>query len=85
VEENRVLGNKASGASTLGSGGIVVISNKSPGSGADPVNNAVIDNTALDNTPYDLVYDGNGSGNRFEDNRCQTSLPPGLCQNGHND
>ena len=84
VDENRVRGNKPTGPSPLGSGGIAVISTKDSG-GADPVNNAVIDNTALDNTPYDLLYDGKGSGNRFEDNRCHTSPPPGLCQNRHND
>ena len=55
------------------------------GGAADPVNNAVIHNTALNNTPYDLGYDGSGTGNRSEDNRCQTSLPPTLCQNDHND
>jgi len=78
VEDNRVLRNQPTGASPLGSGGIAVVSTKGMG-GADPVNNTVTDNTALDNQPFDILYDGSGSGNRFVDNRCQTSQPPGLC------
>jgi nitrous oxidase accessory protein NosD len=80
VEDNRVLRNRPTGPSPLGSGGIAVVSTKSMG-GADPVNNAVVDNTVRDNQPFDILYDGTGSGNRFEDNRCQTSQPPGLCHN----
>jgi nitrous oxidase accessory protein NosD len=80
VEDNRVLRHQATGPSPLGSGGIAVISTKSMG-GADPVNNSVSDNTARDNHPSDILYDGSGSGNRFKDNNCQSSQPPGLCHN----
>jgi hypothetical protein len=78
VEENRALRNQPTGPSPLGSGGIAVISTKGMG-GADPVNNTVVDNTALNNKPFDILYDGTGTGNRFVENRCQTSQPPGLC------
>jgi hypothetical protein len=80
VEDNRVLRNQPTRPSPLGSGGIAVVSTKGMG-GADPINNTVTDNTALNNQPFDLLYDGSGSGNRFFDNHCQTSQPPGLCHN----
>ncbi|MBJ7599169.1 right-handed parallel beta-helix repeat-containing protein [Candidatus Nephthysia bennettiae] len=78
VEENRALRNRPTGPSLLGSGGIVVVSTKGMG-GADPVNNTVVENTVLNNKSFDILYDGTGTGNRFVENRCQTSMPPGLC------
>jgi hypothetical protein len=85
VEENKVLRNKPTGE-TFAAAGIVVVSSKNPAmpaaGGADPVNNTVTENTALNNQPYDLLDDGSGSRNRFKENRCQTSRPPELCRQG---
>ena len=47
--------------------------------GAEPTDNRVSDNTVRDNEPADIVYDGSGSGNEFDDNRCDTSQPEDLC------
>jgi hypothetical protein len=67
-------------------GGIAVVTSKSPGQGgADPVDNRVIENTALRNQPVDLFYDGTGGDNLFQDNRCKTSTLATLCQSGHGD
>jgi parallel beta-helix repeat protein len=82
VEDNRVLRNQRSGESPLGSGGIAVVTTKDMG-GADPVNNTVVENRALDNKPFDILYDGTGTGNRFVENRCRTSKPSGLCHKSH--
>jgi parallel beta-helix repeat protein len=83
VAENRVTDNQPTGPSAFG-GGITVTSSKSPGQGgADPVDNRVIENTALRNQPIDLFYDGTGSGNLFRENRCEKSTPATLCQSGN--
>lgn len=67
IHDNRVEGNHVS---DLGPGrGIAV-------EGSSGV--TVSDNEAFDNTP-DLFWDGLGS-NTFEDNQCDTSQPPGLCE-----
>jgi hypothetical protein len=34
----------------------------------------------LHNRPFDLVYDGLGTGNHFLFNRCETSSPARLCR-----
>jgi hypothetical protein len=77
VRGNRVTGNEPTGE-TLVAGGIVVASTAALG-GADPTDNLVRHNRARNNLPADLVYDGSGSGNRFVRNRCETSIPAGLC------
>ena len=41
--------------------------------------NRVNGNTAHNNSPADLVYDGSGTNNQFADNDCGTSQPGGLC------
>jgi hypothetical protein len=56
-----------------------------PFGGADPIDNRIAENTALGNAPLDIFFDGSGSRNKFEDNRCRLSEPPGLCQNGRDD
>ena len=44
-----------------------------------PHDNIVRDNVAFGNRPIDLFYDGTGSGNRWVNNSCDTSQPPGHC------
>jgi uncharacterized membrane protein (UPF0182 family) len=66
-------------------GGIVVVStaNVSVFSGfyGDVAEHYIIVNNAvLDNHPFDLGYDGLGSGNRFIFNTCDTSTPARLCR-----
>jgi hypothetical protein len=66
-------------------GGIVVVSTAKvsvfPGfQGSDAAHNSIVDNTVRDNQPFDLVYDGLGTGNKFVDNDCKTSTPSGLCR-----
>jgi hypothetical protein len=66
-------------------GGIVVVATASvslfPGFYGDVAeHNIVVKNLVLDNQPFDLVYDGLGSGNRFLFNTCDTSTPGRLCR-----
>jgi hypothetical protein len=87
LEENIARGNGtrgATGADGDKSGGIVVRSGN-PFGGADPIDNRIAENTALGNAPLDIFFDGSGSRNKFEDNCCRLSEPPGLCQNGRDD
>jgi hypothetical protein len=42
--------------------------------------NTIANNAVLGNQPLDLVNDGLGTGNHFVSNRCETSLPAGLCR-----
>jgi hypothetical protein len=90
LRENRVSENQASGDPTIINGvplagGIVVVSTASisvfPGFYGDVAeHNIIANNVVLDNQPFDLVYDGLGTGNLFVSNRCETSLPAGLCR-----
>jgi hypothetical protein len=48
--------------------------------GSDAAHNSIVDNTVRDNRPFDLVYDGLGTGNHFVNNACATSTPSGLCR-----
>jgi parallel beta-helix repeat protein len=80
ITDNNVRDNEPSGPSVV-SGGIVVAGDP----GAPSSNVHVEDNVALGNEPFDLVWDRNGSGNEFEDNVCETSDPPGLCERDHGD
>jgi hypothetical protein len=90
LSENRVRANQASGAPTILNGvplagGIVVVSTADvsvfPGFyGSVSAHNFIVDNTVLDNRPFDLVYDGLGRENHFFYNRCETSVPSGLCR-----
>jgi hypothetical protein len=66
-------------------GGIVVVSSATVSvfegySGSDARHNLILDNTAHDNQPFDLAYDGLGAGNVFRLNSCETSSPAGLCR-----
>jgi parallel beta-helix repeat protein len=88
---NTVTANRPSGTPTTIdgvalAGGVVVVSTASvqvfPGiNGGDAANNTVASNTVEGNQPFDLAYDGQGTGNRFTGNTCHTSTPPGQCTN----
>jgi len=90
LRENRVAENQANGDPTIINGvtlagGIVVVSTANvsvfPGYyGSVSAHNIVEKNTVLGNRPFDLVYDGLGTGNHFFSNRCETSLPGWLCR-----
>jgi hypothetical protein len=87
--ENRVLANRPGGDFSLINGvplagGIVVVSTANVSVfdgffGGVAQHNTVLNNTVLDNRPFDLVYDGLGSGNRFVSNTCGKSSPARLC------
>jgi nitrous oxidase accessory protein NosD len=77
VEGNVVSGNRPSGDTPV-AGGIAVASSKSFG-GLDAAAVVVRGNRLEGNAPADLVYDGQGAGNRFAGNRCASSMPAGLC------
>lgn len=78
VQDNRISGNAPGGASALPTGGIVVI-DTTPFGGTVPTNNRIVDNRLKGNAPVDIFSDGSGSGNRFHENRCASSVPGGLC------
>jgi hypothetical protein len=73
---NTANGNQPSG-STPASAGIAVLTE--PGFPLE-TDNVVRNNTALGNL-LDLFWDQQGD-NTFSDNRCETSDPDGLCENG---
>ncbi|MFD6229776.1 nitrous oxide reductase family maturation protein NosD [Streptomyces sp. NPDC060232] len=73
VRSNSIRGNV--GSSPL-SGGILLFKSFV---GATNTDNVIEDNVVRDNLPYDLANQGTGSGNRFLDNRCDTSVPAGMC------
>ena len=78
VDDNRVDDNVPAGPSPLAAGGIVLVATIDFG-GSPASDNLITDNHATGNEPYDISDDGAGTGNRFDDNRCDTSNPPGLC------
>jgi hypothetical protein len=90
LRENRVRENKPGGppSNIHGvplAGGIVVVSTADisifPGFyGSVAEHNIIVNNAVRDNRPFDLVYDGLGSGNHFIFNTCDTSSPAGLCR-----
>jgi parallel beta-helix repeat protein len=78
VRNNLVAGKKPATPAPF-AGGIVVGATTSFG-GSNAANNLIERNHAFNNRPADIVWDGNGGGNRFRLNRCDTSQPMGLCQ-----
>jgi nitrous oxidase accessory protein NosD len=77
ISGNLVLGNR--GSEELG-GGIVLVTGGEPGGEQfAPSGNTVRRNVAFKNQPFDLFWDGTGTGVRFKGNRCATSQPEGLC------
>jgi hypothetical protein len=76
-----VIGNDVTGnaGGQLNSGGIVVASASKLSHGSNPKHDTIAHNTAFRNKPADLIWDGSGVGIHFLANRCQTSIPKGLC------
>lgn len=74
VRRNLIVGNVAGGPSEF-SGGVLVARGDG---GTAPTNNTVKRNVIRRNQP-DLFWDGSGTGNVLEPNRCDTSVPPELC------
>jgi nitrous oxidase accessory protein NosD len=74
VTHNRVTGNVPTGPTAF-SGGVAVVTDFL---GTVPKNNRVVGNVLRRNHP-DLFWDGSGSGNTFQRNRCKTSDPAALC------
>ena len=79
VKHNSVLSNRPSQPGAPFAGGIVVASTK-PLGGSVASKNRVLENHVLKNKPADIRWDGQGNGNKFRKNRCNTSQPNGLCQ-----
>jgi len=90
LRANRVLTNHPGGEPSLINnvplaGGIVVVSTANVSVfqgfyGGVAEHNLMVDNVVLGNHPFDLVYDGRGTGNHFVSNRCETSVPAWLCR-----
>jgi hypothetical protein len=79
VSDNEINNNGIPETAALGRGGVVVVSAAQVTGGSDAMNNSVKDNEILNNTQFDIIWDGMGTGNTFSDNECKTSVPPGLC------
>lgn len=82
VADNEISGN--TGPADILAGGVLVLSSAIFPGGTDAMDNTVRDNEFRNNAPADIFYDGKGSGNRFFDNDCSTSVPPGLCTQNQN-
>src|SRR4051812_11712614 len=78
LRHNVTLRNHGTGPSPLGSGGILVTSG-APIGGADPTDNTIANNWAFHNKPFDISWDGSGSGNSFSGNHCRRSDPSSIC------
>jgi hypothetical protein len=76
VSHNNVSGNHPTGTSAI-AGGIVV---QSSPSGEPSTNITVARNDATGNQPADITWDGTGTGNTFNMNDCETSVPTQLCR-----
>ncbi|TFV62610.1 hypothetical protein E4P41_06745 [Geodermatophilus sp. DF01-2] len=75
VRDNKVTGHVSqSPETTVAAGGIVVLS----GFGGTAPSGEVEDNKAKGNEPADIVWDETGEV-EFDDNRCEESIPDGLC------
>jgi nitrous oxidase accessory protein NosD len=75
VTGNHIAGNVPSGP-TIFSGGVVLVRGFG---GTAPRDNSVVSNDFGRNDP-DIFWDGSGSGNRFAENNCDTSVPARLCR-----
>ncbi len=73
-----MVGNRPADPSAFAPGGIVLVSSV-PFGGSPAANNRIRRNWAFRNAPDDIAWDGDGGGNRFFRNRCDTSQPGGLC------
>lgn len=74
VRRNLIVGNVPSGPTDFSAGVVVVRGD----GGTAPTNNTVKRNVIRRNQ-LDLLWDGSGTGNVLEPNRCATSTPPELC------
>ena len=83
AQKNSIVGNEVIDNGPSGSaefpGGIVLFSSKPNYFGTASAQNVIKDNDAHRNSPADIVWDGNGKGNQFVNNSCDTSQPSGLC------
>lgn len=78
VADNWISDHAAGGPSALPTGGLIVLDTTGFG-GTVPTNNRVEDNRLRRNSPVDIFSDGSGTGNTFSHNRCNASVPGGLC------
>lgn len=76
VEDNDIVGNRSSQQPDVPTGGVVVLTD--PDIGVEPTGNRIEHNDFERNEP-DIFWDLTGSGNAFDDNDCDTSVPDGLC------
>ena len=81
IKGNDVNDNVPSVPSPLASGGIALLSTVDFG-GSPASDNVIRKNELSGNQPHDISDDGAGTGNEFQRNDCDTSLPPGLCGGG---
>jgi nitrous oxidase accessory protein NosD len=77
IRDNVVRGNRPTGSAVF-PGGIVIVSSI-PFGGSNAAHNRIAHNRAFKNQPADIIWDGNGQGNTFVQNRCGSSQPDGLC------
>jgi nitrous oxidase accessory protein NosD len=81
VSRNLVLGNRS--VDPRGGGIVLITIEPDPadpgGEAVAPSGNLVSKNVALRNRPFDIFWDGTGTGNRFVKNLCRTSQPTELC------
>ncbi len=79
--DNKIVGNSIKdnnpGGEVPFTGGVAIVNAGIPGANP-PSGNLVKGNVILGNEP-DLFWDGSGEGNVLERNRCETSVPDGLC------
>jgi len=80
VHDNRISDNVGKGPS-VAAGGIIVFDTTGIG-GTTPKDVRVSENSLQRNAPADIVWDHSGSQIVFDDNRCGTSTPAGLCASG---
>jgi hypothetical protein len=76
VTHNSVSGNDGH---QFNSGGIVVLSAQPLTHGSDPNFDTIARNPVFSNHPADLIWDQTGTGVRFRDNACETSVSARLC------
>ncbi|MEY2446855.1 MAG: hypothetical protein QOH79_331, partial [Acidimicrobiaceae bacterium] len=72
VRDNTINNNIEQPGSQFPEGGVVIIDSSAFG-GSTPQNNTIKDNSLHGNQPFDIFYDGSGSGNVFTGNTCDTS------------
>lgn len=60
-------------------GGLAILDAGPLTGGAVPSGDTVAHNVIVGNQPFDVLYDGSGTGNRFTFNTCAMSLTTGIC------